>query len=527
METGFVCAVDVGTGSARAGILDGHGTLLGRAERPIAMNRPAADFAEQDSQDIWSSVCEAVREAREKAGVPAQSVVGIAFDATCSLVARDRSGGQLSVSRSGESRWDTIAWLDHRAIAEADECTAGGHPILAYAGGVMSAEMQTPKLMWLKRQLPDTWARAGLLFDLTDFLAWKATGTTARSQCTLTAKWTYLAHERPRWRQDFLTSVGLEDLFERAALPQEASPVGTDLGTLLPEAATALGLSPACRVGAGVIDAYAGALGVLGGLAGEPDTIDRHLALIAGTSSCVMAMTPRPRPFAGMWGPYWGAALPGLWLCEGGQSATGALLDHVIRWHGAGGAADAATHARIAARIGELRALEGEDFAGRLHVLPDFHGNRSPLADPHALGVVSGLSLDASFDSLCRLYWRTAVAIALGVRHILQALREAGYRIDTLHATGGHTRNPLMMTLYADVTGCTVVEPVVDEAVLVGTAMVAATAAGLHPDLIAAGIAMRQDVRRRSPDAAMAGRYDRDFRIFEEMHRQRRVLDAM
>ena len=118
----------------------------------------------------------------------------------------------------------------------------------------------------------------------------------------------------------------------------------------------------------------------------------------------------------------------------------------------------------------ELRAAEGLDLAGRLHVLPDFHGNRSPLADPHALGVISGLTLDASFDSLCRLYWRTCVAIALGVRHILETLNASGFVIDTLHVTGGHTKNPLLMELYADAIGCTVVEPLADEAVLTGTA---------------------------------------------------------
>lgn len=226
-------------------------------------------------------------------------------------------------------------------------------------------------------------------------------------------------------------------------------------------------------------------------------------------------------------GPYYGAGLPGLWLSEGGQSATGALLDHVIRWHGAGGEPDAAAHARIAARIGELRALEGLDLAGRLHVLPDFHGNRSPLADPHALGVISGLALDASFDGLCRLYWRTAVAIALGVRHILATLNANGSLSDTLHVTGGHTRNPLMMQLYADATGCTVVEPVVDEAVLAGTGMVAAVAAGLYPGLEAAAVAMRQEMRTRKPDPAAAVRFDRDFRIFLKMHRQRRDLEAL
>ncbi|CDX16306.1 FGGY carbohydrate kinase domain-containing protein [Mesorhizobium sp. ORS 3359] len=527
MTKSFVCAVDVGTGSARAGILDARGNLLARADHPIAMHQPKPDHAEHDSEDIWSAVCKSVRAALEKSGVAAGDIAGISFDATCSLVVRDRQSNQISVSVTGEKRWDTVVWLDHRAIAEADECTASGHAVLDYIGGVMSPEMATPKLMWLKRHLPKTWNEAGYLFDLADFLTWKASGSLARSQCTLTAKWTYLAHEEKSWRRDFFGLVGLGDLFEHGNLPEKASPVGADIGPLTAKAAAELGLTEKCRVGAGVIDAYAGALGVLGGFAGDEKNISRHLALIAGTSSCVMAMSHDPQPFAGVWGPYYGAALPTLWLSEGGQSATGALLDHIIRWHGAGGEPDAAMHMKIARRVAELRAEEGDALAARLHVLPDFHGNRSPLADPHAVGVISGLTLDSSFDSLCKLYWRTAVGIALGVRHVLEALNENGYLIDTLHVTGGHTKNPLLMELYADATGCTVVEPLADEAVLLGTGMVAATAAGLYPDLNAACVAMQQGGKTRAPNKEAGPRFDRDYRIFLEMHRQRQMLDAI
>jgi FGGY-family pentulose kinase len=392
---------------------------------------------------------------------------------------------------------------------------------------VMSPEMASPKLMWLKRHLPESWNKAGTIFDLTDYLTSRASGSLERSQCTLTCKWTYLAHEAPGWQRDFFANVGLNDIFERASLPETASPVGADLGPLTPEAAAELGLTENCRVAIGVIDAYAGALGVLGGFAGEPEELNRHLALIAGTSSCVMAMSPTERPFAGGWGPYYGAGLPGCWIAEGGQSATGALLDHIIRLHGAGGEPTAERHRAIAERIMALRSDEGLELAGRLHVLPDFHGNRSPLSDPHALGVISGLPLDASFDSLCRLYWRTAVGIALGVRHILDTLNAGGFVIDTLQVTGGHTKNPLLMELYADAVGCTVVEPLADEAVLTGTAAIAATGAGLYPDLASACAGMRQRGRERRPDTSAKARFDRDYRIFLEMHRQRQALDEM
>ena len=527
MSGRLVCAVDVGTGSARAGILDGTGKLLGRGEHPIAMNRPKADFAEHDSEDIWQAVCRAVRAALSVSGAEPTAVAGIGFDATCSLVARGQAFEQVSLSPGGEAHWDTIVWLDHRALAEADECTATGHAVLEHVGGVMSPEMQVPKLMWVKRHLPRSWAAAGHFFDLADFLTFRATGARARSQCTLTCKWTYLAHRAPGWRRDFLSSVGLDDLIERGGLPERAIPVGSDVGPLTGDAARALGLTTACRVSAGLIDAYAGALGVLGGFAGEPAEIERHMALIAGTSSCVMALSAERRSFAGGWGPYLGVALPELWMIEGGQSATGALLDHVIRWHGSGGEPDAAMHRKIGERIRELRAAEGQAFAGRLHVLPDFHGNRSPLADPHAVGVISGLTLDASFDSLARLYWRTCVGIALGIRHILDTLNRGGFVIDTLHVTGGHTRNPLLMELYADATGCRVVEPLADEAVLLGSGMAAATAAGLYPTLTQACTGMSQGGRERTPNSAARATFERDYRVFLEMHRQRRALERI
>jgi FGGY-family pentulose kinase/HAD superfamily hydrolase (TIGR01509 family) len=523
----LLVAVDVGTGSARAGVLTPEGMLLGRAEHPILMNRPDANHAEHDSEQVWSAVCTAVRAAVSAAKADPSAVVGIAFDATCSLVVRDRDGAPLSVSTSGDNHWDTIVWLDHRALAEAEECTKTGHPALDYVGGVMSPEMEVPKLMWLKRHLPQTWQQAGYFFDLADFLTWKASGSLARSQCTLTCKWTYLGHTEPGWQRGFLADVGIPDMIERGSLPEKASPIGADLGPLTPAAAEALGLTSNCRVGVGLIDAHAGALGVLGGFAGDASTLHRHLGLIAGTSSCIMALSSEARPTAGVWGPYYGAVLPDCWLNEAGQSATGALLDHIIRWHGAGGEPTSAMHKAIADRVMVLRQSEGLQLARRLHVLPDFHGNRSPLADPDALGVISGLSLDSSFDSLCRLYWRTAVGIALGVRHILDALNEKGYAIDTLHITGGHTKNPLLMELYADATGCTVVVPAAEDAVLLGTAMVAATAAGLHKSLPLACAAMQQGGRAREPRPGSAGQFDKDYAVFLEMHRQRQVIDAM
>ncbi len=528
----LVAAVDIGTGSARAGVFDAAGRMLGRAEHPIALRQPAPGRAEQDSEDIWAATAAALRAARAEAGAAAEAIAGLGFDATCSLVLRDRDGLPLAASGADpspaphgkdEARWDTMLWLDHRALAEAAACTATGHEVVAHVGGVMSPEMQIPKLMWLKRHRPEAWARLGFAFDLADFLTWRATGRSMRSICTLACKWGYLGHAAPGWRPDFLAAVGLADLLARAGLPETATPVGADLGPLTAAAAATLGLTPRTRVAAGLIDAHAGALGVLGGLPAA--TRDRQAALVAGTSNCLMTISTAPLTAPGLWGPARDATLPGLWLTEGGQSAAGALLDHICRI--GGGAPDDALHMRIATRIAELRADAGWDLAGELHVLPDLRGNRSPHADPSALGAISGLSLDASFDGLARLYWRAAVGIALGLREVAGAMRAAGAPVERLHATGGHVRNPMLLALYATAVGAPVEAHDGRDAVLLGSAMAAAAAAGLHPDLATAARAMRRPGREIRPDPAGRARLERDARILAEMRRQRAALRSL
>jgi ribulose kinase len=159
LSDAFLCAVDVGTGSARAGIFDRGGRLHGRAEHPILVSQPLPDHAEHDSEDIWRAVRHAVRRAGESRR-RRRCCRGHRLRRDLSLVVRGEGGKPLSISTTDEPHWDTISWFDHRALAEADECTATSHEVLTYIGGVMSPEMETPKLMWLKRRRPDLGAVA-------------------------------------------------------------------------------------------------------------------------------------------------------------------------------------------------------------------------------------------------------------------------------------------------------------------------------------------------------------------------------
>ena len=191
----YVVGVDVGTGSARAGIFALDGRMISSAVYPIKMFRPAANHVEQSSEDIWSAVCQCVREALETGKVDSHTIVGISFDATCSLVALDENDAPVTVSTTGNDEQNIIVWMDHRAEKQTDEINETKHRVLDYVGGKISPEQEIPKLKWIKENLPETWNRTAKFLDLADFLTYRASGKNVRSLCTVVCKWTYLGHE--------------------------------------------------------------------------------------------------------------------------------------------------------------------------------------------------------------------------------------------------------------------------------------------------------------------------------------------
>ncbi len=530
----YYLGVDVGTGSARAGFFDLAGRLLGQASREIRVWRPQPDFVEQSSDDIWQACCSAVREAMKEAGIAAADVGGVGFDATCSLVALDAADRPVSLSPSGNDAQNVIVWMDHRAIPEAARINAGGYRVLDYVGGVISPEMETPKLLWLKEHLPEAWRRTARFFDLPDFLTFRATGVDSRSLCSTVCKWTYLGHE-VRWDEDYFRAVGMGDLADEgfARIGRVVRPMGESIGEGLTEsAAKDLGLQPGTTVGVSIIDAHAGGLGMLGASLGGPrptaSDMERRLALIGGTSSCHMAVSREQIFVPGVWGPYFSAMVPGMWLQEGGQSATGALIDHVIHSHAR--AAEVKAEAEKSGRsiyqvlndrldtLARSAAFPAE-LTRDLHVLPYYHGNRSPRADPTLRGVVSGLTLSDTTDDLARLYLATVQAIAHGTKHIIDAMNARGYAIDTVFACGGGTKNPVFLREHADITGCRIALPEEPEAVLLGAAILGAVAAGRFESVLAVMAGMNRVGRIIEPTGgSVADFHSRKHRVFHKIY---------
>ncbi|ALU88082.1 D-ribulose/ribitol kinase protein [Herbaspirillum rubrisubalbicans M1] len=506
MET-YLIGIDVGTGSARAGVFDRSGNLQASARHDIALFRDERRArVEQSSAQIWDAVCQAVRAAVEQAGIDPAAVVGIGVDATCSLVVQGAQGG---VGDADHPERDVIVWMDHRALEQAQRINATAHAVLSYVGGVISPEMETPKLLWLKEHLPEVYHSAAHFFDLTDFLTWKATGSLQRSSCTVTCKWTYLAHEG-RWDADYFQRIGLGDLAEQgfARIGQEVVWPGTALdGGLSAEAAQALQLRPGIAVAAGLIDAHAGGVGTVAARGGAEDAA-ACMAYVFGTSSCTMTSNAQAVFVPGVWGPYYNAMAPGMWLNEGGQSAAGAAIDHLLRLH------PATPQARLQATSAAMelpqwlaqRALAAVSqpaqavwLAGQLNVVPEFLGNRSPLADPEARALLLGLGMEHDIDSLVALYVAGLCSLGYGLRQIIEAQAACGVRIASISVSGGAGTHPLTRQLLADATGLPVEMTACPEPVLLGSAMLAAVAAGSYPDLQSAMPAMSALAGRNEP----------------------------
>ena len=377
-----------------------------------------------------------------EAAIPASAVKGVGFDATCSLVVLDAAGHPLTVSSSGDPRRNVIVWMDHRAMAEARRVNETADDVLRYVGGSISPEMEIPKLLWLKRHLPSTYQSAGHFFDLADYLSFRATGSTARSMCTLACKWNYLAHEQ-RWSGSYFERVGLGDLASDnyAKIGNEIVAPGTPLGAGLTEsAARDFGLREGTPVGASLIDAHAGGVGTIGGR-----------RRVGRGGRCV----PPPRLHHGDLGLHHGDDIGA--LLRSGRLGTLLFGDGsgLLAQRRAGSRPQVPRsitssspippmarpsrrrmrpemeipeflERRIVSRVASLG--EAAVLARDIHVLPEFLGNRSPFADPDSRAVVAGMDLDADIGSMERLFVAGLCGLAYGLADVVDAFRCARCR---------------------------------------------------------------------------------------------------
>jgi len=486
----YVLGLDAGTQSLRAVIADLAGRIVASASSAYPIEYPQVSWAEQNAEDWWRAAQQVVPQALAAAGLKAEDIVGLSVDGTsCTVVACKKDSTPLR---------PVILWMDQRAYEQAQRVTETKDPILKYVGWQESPEWMIPKALWLRENEPEIYEQADLIIEAVDWLMFRLTGNWTASLNNVTAKWNY-ANPAGGWPDSLLTALNFRDLKDK--WPQTVLPLGTQAGTLTKTAAAQLGLKPGIPVAEGGIDAYCAMLGL-------SVVRPNRMALVMGTSTCHEALCAEGLFETHVWGPYPDALLPGLWVLEGGQTATGAIVTWLADNFGYREQLEAEQRGVDRFVVLDEKAAAVPPGAEGLTVLDYWQGNRTPVRDPLARGAIWGLSLKHGIGHLLRAIYE---GTAMGSRHIQEDLRQAGFEPEAVYACGGGTRSALWLQIHADASGVPIYLTEEPEATAVGTAILAATGAGYFGNLVEASEAMVRVSREIAPNPAMKDFYDEQF----------------
>jgi L-ribulokinase len=522
-----VVGIDYGTLSARALVVRARdGEELGTAVHPYAhgvMERTLAssgaelppDWALQDPEDYLDALRDAVPAAVRAAGIAPHDVVGIATDFTASTPLPALADGtplcRLPALADRPHAYPKL-WKHHAAQAQADRVNAvaaeRGEPWLPRYGGRISAEWEFAKALQVLDEDPEIYDRTERWIESADWIAWQLCGREVRSVCVAGYKG---IHQDGRWpSEDYLRA--LDDRFADfvAKLEWPLSPLGARAGSLTAQAAGWTGLPEGIAVAVGNVDAHVTAPAAQ---AIEPG----QMLAVMGTSTCHVMNGDVLAEVPGMCGVVDGGIVPGLWGYEAGQSGVGDIFGWFVEQ-----SVPPAYHEEARRRGLDLHAHLSE-LAGRQRVgehglvVLDWHsGNRSILVDHELSGLIVGLTLATRPEDVYRALLE---ATAFGTRKIIEAFEGAGVPVLELFAAGGLIKNPVLMQIYADVTRRRIHLIGSEQGPALGSAMHAAVAAGVHPDIRAAAAAMGR-VRRDAfvPDPARAAAYDDLYVHYSDLH---------
>ncbi|MBA3236598.1 MAG: hypothetical protein H0T59_11525 [Chloroflexi bacterium] len=453
--------LDLGTAEVKAGLVTLDGRLLALARGGYALDTDGGPgWAEQDPGAWWSAVVSAVRVLR--AGEVAD-VVAIGVDGHGPTL--------VAVDARGEATRPAITFLDTRAVAEADE--------LAAATGVRGWALGgLPAALWVERHEPMVAAASSWYLSTWEWLAFRLTGLASAPQIA----------DQLVPDPAIVASLGIPLM----RLPP-VTRTGAIVGELTSAAADALGLEPGIPVAGGTVDAFASYLGA--GLLEPGDAYD-------------------PGGSAGGFGVYWDqpvevagsfvtpAPLVGRYSVGAAMAATGRALD----WY-----RESILGSTIVIETLLEEAAATPPGADGLVFLPYLAGERSPIWDPTARGVLAGLTLGHGRGHIARAI---VEASALAIRHVAAPMLAAGVRVTTIRACGGPARSAFWNGVKADVTGFPVLVPEVLETALLGSSMLAAVGIGAHADLPDAIAAMTRIATRIEPRRDQAATYDRLYAAY-------------
>jgi len=484
-----IVGVDVGTTGCKIAVYREDGICVAKKRWEYSVEFPNPGWAEQDPMIWWDALKICFKEVFVEEVRP-ESIQALALSAQApTLIPVDIDGNPLTKA---------MLWMDSRAVEESRELRDRG----------LSCSDTTyfmPKLLWLKRNMPEIGRNCSRYLCAISFLNWRLCGEAVTDWYS--AAMAGYVIEKSRWDEHLLSTVGVNERM----LPEVRKP-GEILGKLSKRAAEELSLPRDVVVALGGVDGILASLGVA-------CLEERSAYEITGHSTVVASLTRKRIPY-GPNLPLMPFLIDGLWVVGGFTSSTGAILqwfrdnfgvDERLRAVAGGGDYDILCHEASLCPPG----AEG------LILLPYFAGERSPIWDPKARGVLFGITLKHGRKNLVRSILESC---GFAIRHLLEDLEFRGVKVKELRSSGGGSKNQIWSKIKADITNLKVITFEEPDASLLGATILAGMAAGFWNDLRRACTEMVRIKEVFEPDPGLRRLYDQRFMLYKVLYERLRDL---
>ncbi len=487
--------LDVGTYSSKGVLTTLNGQIIAQHVVAHEISLPGPGQVEQDADAVWWADAQSLIRTLLQTVDPTQ-VMGVACSAIGpTLLPLDRHGRPL--------RPGILYGIDSRAGAQIEALNheLGENQLFTHSQMALTSQAIGPKIRWLREQEPEVWAQTRTLTTASSYLVYRLTGRHVIDHHT-GAHFMPLYDPGTRlWSETFRPAIladrGLDLLPELAWSDERA-------GEVTPEASELTGLRPGTPVAVGTVDALAEAISVGATQAGD-------LMVMYGSTTFFVLVQSSPTPDPRVWAV--GGAFAGQVNLAAGMGTTGSLT----RWMADEFARDLPTEQAYGALFAE--AAQIPPGAEGLLMLPYFSGERTPINDPQARGVIAGLTLAHTRGHLFRA---ALEGVGFGIRHNLEAFRALGADIRRVIAVGGGTKGQVWLQIVSDVTGVAQEMTQVSLGASYGDAFLAGRAAGvLAPEDLQGWIKPAEVV---VPDVAAKAAYDRLYPLYRDLYTSTRTV---
>ncbi len=487
MANQYFLGIDTSTTGSKALLIDEQGEVVAVASHPHTLQTPKPLWSEQNPREWWEAVSASIKSVLEKAGIGGESVGAVGLTGQMhGLVLLDEAGNVLRPA---------ILWNDQRTQSQCDEIhqIVGKEKFIQITGNVALTGFTAPKILWVKANEPDVFAKGKHVLLPKDYIRYMLTGEYAMDKAD--GAGTVLFDLKARdWSEEVLAALNIP----RAWMPKTFE--GTEFTGQVTEAAASLtGLKGGTPVAAGGGDQAAGAVGVG---AVEPGIV----GLTVGTSGVVFATTPsaliepegRLHAFC--------HAVPGMWHFMGVMlSAAGSL-----QWYRDTMAANMSFDDLLQEAEAVPAGSEGLQF------LPYLSGERTPYPDPLARGAFIGLTLRHRRAHMTRAVLE---GVSFGLKDSFTLIQNAGLgKITQVRGSGGGTKGALWRQIMASVLEAELVTVNTTEGAAYGAALLAGVGAGAWKDVPSACKASIKITGSTRPHPAQVEVYQKAYPLYQELY---------